>query len=334
VSYALDDELPDSGLHQRRGNLISGARARLSDSGSVFLEDRYQHADAADGLTRSMGISFTPAERWTLGGNWAYGSLVDHQTAAETKRTAGGARIGYALQDLQLSSGVEYRFDETEQSDGSWSDRKTWLFRSSLKLQLAPSWQVVGKFNHSFSDSSLGDFYDGDFTEAVLGYAYRPVASDRLNALVKYTYFYNLPTAEQLTTKSTAAQFVQRSHVASLDVTFDLTKWWSIGGKYAYRAGEVSLDRADPEFFDNSAQLFILRNDLRFRKLWELSLEARLLDLPDLRERKSGALIGVSRYLGEHFKVGLGYNFTDFSEDLTDLSYDDHGLFLNLVGSL
>jgi hypothetical protein len=96
----------------------------------------------------------------------------------------------------------------------------------------------------------------------------------------------------------------------------------------------VSLDRADPEFFDNSAQLFILRNDLRFRRFWEASVEARLLDLSDLDERKLGALIGISRYFGEHFKVGVGYNFTDFSEDLTDLSYDDHGLFLNLVGSL
>jgi hypothetical protein len=40
------------------------------------------------------------------------------------------------------------------------------------------------------------------------------------------------------------------------------------------------------------------------------------------------------RYFGEHFEVGVGYNFTDFSEDSTDLGYDDHGLFLNRVGSL
>jgi hypothetical protein len=32
--------------------------------------------------------------------------------------------------------------------------------------------------------------------------------------------------------------------------------------------------------------------------------------------------------------VGVGYNFTDFSEDLTDLSYDHQGIFFNLVGTL
>ena len=68
------------------------------------------------------------------------------------------------------------------------------MFRNSFKYQVNPGTRLVGKFNHSDSDSSLGTFYDGGFTEAVLGYAYRPVSHDRLNTLVKYTYFYNVPT--------------------------------------------------------------------------------------------------------------------------------------------
>ena len=50
--------------------------------------------------------------------------------------------------------------------------------------------------------------------------------------------------------------------------------------------------------------------------------------------RRSGALVAVYRYLGKHFKVGAGYNFTDFSDDLTDLSYDHQGVFINLIGSM
>jgi hypothetical protein len=33
-------------------------------------------------------------------------------------------------------------------------------------------------------------------------------------------------------------------------------------------------------------------------------------------------------------KAGVGYNFTNFSDDLTDLGYDHHGAFFNLVGSM
>ena len=137
-----------------------------------------------------------------------------------------------------------------------------------------------------------------------------------------------------MTATGAASQFIQRSHVASLDVSYDLTPSWSVGGKYAYRRGEVSLDRVDPEFFDNTAHLFLLRTDYQFSKNWEVLAEGRLLDLPDFDERRSGALFTIYRYLGDHFKVGVGYNFTDFSEDLTDLSYNHHGFFLNVVGSL
>ena len=78
----------------------------------------------------------------------------------------------------------------------------------------------------------------------------------------------------------------------------------------------------------------MIRSDYRFRKNWEVLVEARLLDMPDLNESRTGALTTISRYLGDHLKIGLGYDFTDFSDDLTDLSFDHHGIFLNLTGSM
>ena len=50
-------------------------------------------------------------------------------------------------------------------------------------------------------------------------------------------------------------------------------------------------------------------------------------------QRRTGALAAVYRYFGKNLKVGAGYNFTDFSDDLTDLSYDHQGAFFNIVGS-
>ena len=184
------------------------------------------------------------------------------------------------------------------------------------------------------SDSSQGEYFDGGYTEAIVGYAYRPVNHDRLNALFKYTYFYNLPTTDQVTFQDSAVSWVQRSHILSADLTYDVLKNLSIGGKYAFRRGEVSLDRVDPEFFDNNAHLFVVRGDWRFLKSWESTAEGRMLLMPDLDEQRGGAVLMLYRYLGEHFKVGVGYNFTDFSDDLTDLSFDHHGVFFNFVGSL
>ena len=69
-------------------------------------------------------------------------------------------------------------------------------------------------------------------------------------------------------------------------------------------------------------------------KSWETSLEGRTLYLPSLSDQRSGVVFTLYRYLGEHFKIGVGYNFTDYSDDLTDLSFDRHGLFFNLIGTL
>src|SRR4029453_6357062 len=151
-------------------------------------------------------------------------------------------RVGYTGGTVQLSGAIEFRRDEAELPDTTQTERTAWLFRNIFKFQLNPDWRVVGKLNHSFSDSSLGEFFDGGYTEAVVGYAYRPVRNDRLSALAKLTYFYNLPTTDQLGVTGTPVDYIQKSRIASVDLTYDLTPRWSVGGKYAYRMGQVSLD--------------------------------------------------------------------------------------------
>jgi hypothetical protein len=337
VNYALENERTDNAMRSQRGqggNLVAGVKSRLSDSTSVFLEERYQHSDTMTGLTHATGINFAPASGWSFGFNTDIGTLQDMNTGSETDRLAAGLQVGFGSYALQFSSAVEYRDDDVEQLNLGRNQRETWLFKNSFKYQINDGGRLLGKLNHSESTSSMGNFYDGGFTEAVFGYAYRPISNDRLNALAKYTYFYNVPTTDQVGSQNAAAEFLQKSHIAAVDVSYDITPNFTLGGKYAYRLGQVSLDRDNPQFFDNNASLYVIRGDYRFRESWEFLLEARMLDMSDLNESRSGALATVSRYFGKHFKIGVGYNFTDFSDDLTDLSYDHSGAFLSVTGTL
>jgi hypothetical protein len=337
VNYALENERTDNAMRSirgRGGNLVAGIRSRLGDSTSVFLEERYQHSDTMTGLTHATGINFASNGGWSFGFNTDIGTLQDINTGAETERVATGVQVGFGSQALQFSSAVEYRDDDVEQLNLASNQRETWLFKNSFKYQINDGARLLGKFNHADSTSSLGTFYDGGFTEAVVGYAYRPIHNDRLNALVKYTYFFNVPTTDQLGSQNVAAEFIQKSHIAAVDVSYDITPNFTLGGKYGYRLGQVSLDRDNPQYFDNNAHLYVIRGDYRFREHWEFLAEGRMLEMSDLGERRAGALVTVSRYLGDHLKLGLGYNFTDFSDDLTDLSYDHNGAFLSVTGSL
>jgi len=334
LNYSLENERGDTGIFQRQGTLVSGMKERFSDSSSVYVEERYQDIDSASGLTHATGVTLTPDDRWNLGANAEVGTLFNSQTDAETKRKAGGVRVGYGHDRIQASSGIEYRNDDMQQPNATFMNLKTWLFRNNFKFQLTPDWRLVGKLDHSMSNNSQGQFYDGGYTEATLGYGYRPVGSDRLDVLAKYTYFYNMPAAGQVTPQGTAAQFIQKSHIAAIDVSYDLTQQWSVGGKYAYRLGEASLERVNPQFFDNTAELYIVRIDWHFHQEWEGMIEGRVLDMPDLNQTRSGMLVALYRHLGKHVKAGLGYNFTNFSEDLTDMNYKSHGIFMNVVGSM
>ena len=154
-------------------------------------------------------------------------------------------RVGYGDKGFIWARAFEYRVDKTEiiNLDTSMStvDRDSWLIKNDVKYQIDASSRLLGKLNHAESRSS-GTFFGGNYTEAVIGYGYRPVSNDRLNTLFKYTYFYNVPTTNQVTdtvtnvgatipVANTSADFIEKRHIISLDLMYDLTWGWSIGGK-------------------------------------------------------------------------------------------------------
>lgn len=336
LNYAMENERSDNGVQANKGTLTSGFRNRYSDSVSIYGEERYTHGDVPTGLMHAYGVDLTPTDRLNLGAKAELGTLQDNLTGAKIKRTAVGVNAGYGFDKLKLASALEFRVDDAEQPDTSTVERTTWLLKNSLKFQLTPDWRLIGKLDYSQSTSSQGQFFDGSFVEAVMGYAYRPVNNDRLNVLLKYTFFYDVPTTDQTVGTSTTATagVLQRSHIASVDVMYDLTSQWTLGGKYAYRLSQVSMDRVNPEFFDSRAQLYVVRADWHFSRLWDGLVEGRRLNLPDAHDRRNGVLLGLYRHLGEHMKAGVGYNFSNFSDDLTDLSYRHQGLFINIVGTI
>jgi hypothetical protein len=331
-SYVLENERTDNGVKARQGNMTSGFKTRYSDSASIYMEERYTHGDVPTGLTHALGFDFAATDHLNFGANIDLGALKDNNTGAETNRKALGIKVGYKFDMLTYAGALEYRVDETQQSDTTSAERKTWLLKNSMKYQLTADWRVIAKLNHSQSQSSLGDFYSGDFTEAVVGYAFRPVNDDALNMLFKYTYFYNMPTTDQLNVNNKTSQYIQKSHILSVDAMYDITRSWSLGGKYAHRFGQLSLDRQDPQFFDSEASLYIVRADWHFTHHWDALLEGRLLDIPDAGDSRSGLLFAIYRHFDDYIKAGVGYNFTDFSDDLTDLDYNSQGLFINLIG--
>ncbi|NNL99732.1 MAG: hypothetical protein HKO62_03205, partial [Gammaproteobacteria bacterium] len=325
LTYGLDPDRTDIGYRGRQGQLTAGTRYRFNDSGTIFTEHQLRHGDGPSSLVRAFGLDYSLTEQWTLGARGEFGRVTD-PLSGELKRRAIGGSVGYHEEGVNLAASLEYRHET-----GTAGERETWLLRSNVSHTLDQDWRFLGRLNTSFSNAA-DDFLDGEFIEAVTGFAYRPVEHDDVNMLFRYRYFYDLPSPGQLTDFNLVPDYAQRSHILSADATWDLLEWLSIGGKVALKSGEIRGSRVDGPWIDSDTVLGIGRLDLHITHQWDAMLEGRVLDISGADDRRAGILIGIYRHLGANAKFGLGYNFTDFSDDLTDLDYDNQGLFFNLIG--
>lgn len=326
LNYELDPDRTDNGIAGRNGELVSGARHRFSDSTSIYGEERYLHGDGQTGLTHAYGVDYAPNERWTFGLAIERGEL--QQVAQEAiNRKALSLSAGYASGEFKYAGAIEYREDKS-----ITESRESWLTRNNFGYKLDPDWRAQLRLDVAISDSSNGNSLNSDFSEALLGFAYRPVDNDRFNALLTYNYLEDLAPSEQFTASGQQNDYQQKSHVFAVDANYDLNSQWTVGGKVARRTGEIRQGRDTGQWFKSTADLFIVRADWHLVKNWDFLVEGRLLEVDLAQEKRSGALVALHRHFGEHVKLGVGYNFTEFSDDLTHLDYDADGWFINFVG--
>lgn len=119
----------------------------------------------------------------------------------------------------------------------------------------------------------------------------------------------------------------------SVDTIYDVRPWLSLGAKYAVRTGELKENKTDGAWFESRADLIVLRADWHWVKEWDAVFELRDLHAREAKDARAGALVAIYRHLGNGIKIGFGYNFTSYSDDLTDLSYRSRGWFINVLGT-
>ena len=338
LGYALSTDRSDTGAFTERegyrnaGILTAGGKSQLNDNLSIYAEEQYGFGDQGQQLTHSFGLKFAPDEKWTFGASVENGT-IDDDINGSFERTAFSVSAGRVSNGLRVASQLEARFEDGV-LNGSERDRTTWLSRNTVAFDANEDIEAIARLNFAISDADADDtsFLDADFVEGVVGLAYRPVHNDRLNALAKYTYFEDLAPAQQLSITGASNLARQRSQIVSVDGTYDVSPRLSLGGKFGWRQGEVALDRGSDDFVESDAYLGVARAEYHLIKRWEALAEARILksDLADTEQ--FGALVGLYRHVGDNLKVGGGYSFSEFSDDLTDFDNESDGFFVNVVG--
>lgn len=298
-----------------------GQRWRLSNQVNLFNESQFLKSRYESGLAHTYGMDFYPAIGWNLGLTLSDGDLTNRD-GGQIDRRAISVSGGRTSSRTDWQSKIEWRED-------SGVERRTqWVTTNRVQHRLNESWRVAARFNYADTQDDLNPAASAKFIESNLGFAFRPWDSSRWGLFGRYTYLYDLATLGQIG----GAQYDQKSQVLSLEGVYRLDDHWELAGKVARREGEARYGRGTGAWFDSATTFAAtqLRYELLHR--WHALAEYRWLDVDDGGTRQ-GWMVGVDRDIGRNFRVGVGYNFTDFSDDLTDFDYDHRGFYINFVGS-
>jgi hypothetical protein len=311
--------LSTDAIEGKRNIFTVGQRSKVTDALSVFSEHQFSHSDEMAGVGNSFGIDYAFTKY--LLANVTY-NKVNYDDANQRDRDALSASLHYGDRDITASTKLEYRKDK-----GTNLEETQYLTTNRLSYKVNPSWRMMAKLNYAKTVDERDDSKEATFTEAGVGFAYRPVEHTRFNLIGKYTYLYDLSTLDQI-----ASTPDERSHIVSAEMSYQLSPKWSLGSKLGLKMYGIREDRDSGEWYESELSLAALRVNYHIIKSWDAMVEGHMLVSKDDGVKK-GILLGLYKHIGEHVKMGIGYNFSDFSDDLTQgLDYQAGGWFVNVIG--
>ncbi len=347
-TYTMDPDRTDGAR-----NLLSvGQRRDLGNRMRIFTESQFGRGFGELSNGHLGGIELDH-DRWVLSTTLQASSV--ERSEATFDRLAASIGAAYRSESTTLSTRFELREDEGD-------DLKTRQYVSSNALahQLSEAGRLLGKVNVAWTDDRYADREAGRFAEIALGYAHRPIDNDTWNGMVRYNYLYDVGTEGQ-----SNAPGDEKAHVVSAEGFVDVHEKLQLGAKLSYRGGKTRIEKGTGDWYDLSMGMAVARASYRINleKLHkgtrllpdqvELLGEYRWLEDFEGNSTQRGALLGIyrnfdprlraepeeqraittgaKRLLEPTMRVGIGYNFSGFDDDMRQDNYKSHGWFLDMM---
>ncbi len=303
-----------------KNSIVVGQRKSLSSQLNVYSEHLFSDEDTRNTYAHTLGLDHK-ISRYSSIGVSIQQAAIDNEDNTRTDRETVSTGFTYRRDNTRFNSKLEYRRDQ-----GIGIDIRQWVTTTRFEYRKTPSFRWQGKFNASVSNDRIGDD-DARFIESGIGFAYRPVYHDRLNMLGRLTYISDLQPLSQ------SSDVDQRALISSAEGLYDITRFWSVGAKLAYRNSEIRLQRNTGSWVENDASLVSGR--LRYKAHFgvDATFAYHWLSSKSTQGNRHGALFTIGRRVGDNLTFSVGYNFTSFDDDLSNDSYDAKGWFINLVGA-
>ena len=318
MGYALDDNNDFGSNYGQEHTFTVGQKFLYDEKTSMYHENQFLKDNVGKGILQSYGVDYTYSEDMTVGALIQDGDLDTYD--GNLSRTSVSVYSRYYKRDFMIRNKLEFGKDR---GAGMSADR--WATINRGKLILNDEYTLFGELNYLYRDAK--EEKDDRSVEAGLGLGYRPIWNDRFNLIGKYEYVQNIGINNQFNATNDT-----KAHIISLEGIYELTQRLDIGGKYAFRTEELRAGRGEGDWFNSKLDLYAVRLNYEVVKSWYAFGEYHLLrDIED-DSYEHGAILGVYKEVQQNLKVGVGYNFTKFDDDLSDLDYNAKGWFINIIG--
>lgn len=301
---------------------VVGGEQPIGPSSKIYTEYQWENAAAGNRTISVLGAQklwdVRPGLQLLVTGE--HGSIASKPANSDRYSLAAG--INYGMPDsFKLSSRGEVRWETGSQK------LLQYLTTTLLEYKLNPDFTLIGKYRYSVSEDVNLDQVVAMFEERSIGIAYRPTKHDRFNALARYTRL--LDQKGFIAQEGMANKTV--SDVFSGEWSLQLGKKLEWVDKTAYKVMTESY--SDRPSFTGHTLLSLHRLNYHLFTQIDAALEYRLLCQMEAMDQRQGWLSELTWEPIDHLRLGVGFNFTDFSDDeFSDNNYSVYGWFLRVQG--
>jgi len=306
-----------------------GTEKEINKDIKLTADKIYSSSEQETVSSNKVAVHRELSGEWRASGSYQRGKVQSHD-GQMSRRDAVGLGLGFESKDKEsgdtktkMSSKLEVRLDRGN------SDKHQYLVQNKLESKLMKELTVSLNTEVSKTNNTTENTSDAEYKRLSLGTAWRPGDNDRLNMLSRYTY---LEEKSPLSQSDVDNIEEEKAHVFAAEAILDVTEKWQVSQKLGYRMLSEKVSGFQ-ELTDTQTWLIANRINYRITENWKVGAEYRLLRQLEAEDLRQGFLVEAVRKFGPA-ELGIGYNFTDFTDDLTHLNYSAHGPYIRLTGVL
>ncbi|MDH3975102.1 MAG: OmpA family protein [Deltaproteobacteria bacterium] len=304
----------------RMNSTIVGAEEKVNPSTRIYTEYQWAELDSKGRNISLVGAekSWKPAKGFKLLFSGERSEI--ESDSAPIKRYSLWAHLYYSK-----SGGLKVSTKNGMTREGGGLSQNQYLTSNHIEFRLTPDFTFLADYRWSETRDRALDTRIAGFRESSAGIAYRPVESDRFNALMRYTRLKD----ERQTNQWDPEKQINDTEVLSAAWSLELNRYFEWVEKEAIKRRWEKV--GNREEVKTETLLSIHRINLHITKTIDMGTEYRTLRQKEAKDERKGWLAELSWEAVEHLRMGVGYNFTDFSDnEFSDNSYSVEGPFVRL----